>query len=314
MKILDLFCGCGGLSLGFKCPGFSITGIDKNPRSGEIFLLNNIGTFKEKNLEKESITGDFDIIIGGPPCRPWSSINLKRRGIHHPDYKLLDSYFSHVFTIRPAAFLLENVPPISQDLSYKSLLLKAEKDGYSVSYCRINYLDYGIASQRKRLFTIGFRDFGIDASSFFYELGRNKEHPVTVGQAIRKYENTAMHEFPDHVWPNLKTIEKYSEYYKSGKYGWYKLRYEEPAPSFGNVMKTYILHPKAGIDNFPVRVLSVREILAIMGFPDSYSFPSDMPVNMKYQMVADSVSPKVARKMASVMRNLIKKQNFSRTG
>jgi len=78
LKVLDLFCGAGGFSLGFRNEGFSVTGVDINPRSGEIFSLNKIGNFIERNLAEGEIKGDFDIIIGGPPCRPWSSINVKR--------------------------------------------------------------------------------------------------------------------------------------------------------------------------------------------------------------------------------------------
>lgn len=310
MKILDLFCGAGGLSLGFGKSGFSVTGVDHNPRSEMIFSLNSIGKFVLLDLAEESIEGDFDIIIGGPPCRPWSSINVKKRGIHHNDYHLLEKFFSHIFSLRPRAFLLENVPPLCGDPGYKSLLSRAEKEGYSVAFQRINYFDYGVASQRIRLFTVGFRDFGYDANSFFRNMDSVREKPVTVGEAIERFENSAMREFPDHIWPNLKTIHKYADHYDSGKFGWYRLRYDEPAPSFGNVTKTYILHPKAGIQDFPVRVISVREVMAIMGFPDDFILPPDMAINMKYQMIADSVSPVVAGKMASVIEKILEKPGY----
>ena len=120
----------------------------------------------------------------------------------------------------------------------------------------------------------------------------------------------AMHDFPDHEWPQLKTIEKYRENYETGKYGWHRLKYDECAPSFGNVMKTYILHPNAGENNFPIRVLSVREVLEIMGFPDTYLFPPTMAMGMKYQMAADSVSPVVATRMATTLKNIIENRGY----
>jgi len=55
LKVLDLFCGAGGFSLGFRNEGFSVTGVDINPRSGEIFSLNKIGNFIERNLAEGEI-------------------------------------------------------------------------------------------------------------------------------------------------------------------------------------------------------------------------------------------------------------------
>ena len=86
----------------------------------------------------------------------------------------------------------------------------------------------------------------MSAGDLFICLKQLKETPATVGQTIGKYEQYAERAIPDHEWPQLRTIDKYRSYYESGKYGWSKLKYDEYAPSFGNVMKTYILHPRAG--------------------------------------------------------------------
>ncbi len=308
MRILDLFCGAGGLSIGFKDEGFAVTGADINPYSQDIFQLNEIGNFIQTNLNETSIIGKFDILIGGPPCRPWSCINIQKRGNIHPDYGLLERYFDHVLALRPRAFLLENVPPMERDTSFQRFIKRAFKEGYSVEYSKIKYLYYGVATRRQRLITAGFRDFGLDAHEFFNRLDQLKEEPLTVGQAIRKYEGYAANELSDHEWPELKTIEKYEKYYETGKYGWYKLDYNKFSPSFGNIMKTYILHPKAGIDGFPLRVISVREAMEIMGFPSTFRFPSETGMGTKYQMVANSVSPVVSRKMARVIKSMIKHQ------
>ena len=93
MRVLDLFCGAGGLSLGFRDAGFSVTGVDVNPHSAEIYSINAIGEFIEIDLARDSVTGMFDIVVGGPPCRPWSNINRQRRGFLHPDYSLLERFF-----------------------------------------------------------------------------------------------------------------------------------------------------------------------------------------------------------------------------
>jgi len=311
MRALDLFCGAGGLSLGFRNEGFSVTGADINQYSAEIFSINDIGEFLEIDLARDSVAGAFDVVMGGPPCRPWSSINVQRRGSRHPDYRLLERFFDHVIELRPRAFLMENVPPMGSDKSFLSLIEMVKREGYSVASQSLKYLDFGAATKRRRLFTAGFRDFGLDAKDFFTRLDRLKELPSTVGQAIRKYEGCAEGEIPDHEWPQLNTISRYQDYYESGKYGWSKLEYNGPAPSFGNVMKTYILHPRAGEGEFPLRVLSVRETLGIMGFPPEFQFPAGMGLGMRYQMVANAVSPIAAQKMARVIREMLGSRGYA---
>lgn len=313
MKVLDLFCGAGGLSLGFRDAGFSVLGADINQYSAEIYSINNIGKFIEIDLARDSVAGTFDVVIGGPPCRPWSSINRQKRGLLHQDYSLLERFFDHIFEIRPRAFILENVPPLGSDEKFLSLKDDATKEGYSVDSQSLEYLDFGVATKRRRLFTVGFRDFGMNAKDFFTCLEQVKETPLTVGQVIKRYEGYAEGAIPDHEWPHLKTIRKYRDYYESGKFGWSKLEYDGYAPSFGNIMKTYILHPRAGEGDFPLRVLSVREALAIMGFPEDFRFPPRMGLGMKYQMVANAVSPVAAQKMARVVREIIERRSYSRS-
>jgi site-specific DNA-cytosine methylase len=127
----------------------------------------------------------------------------------------------------------------------------------------------------------------------------------TVRDAIARFRNAPRGSYPDHDWSELQTISKYRDRYESGQYGWTRLNYDDPAPSFGSVAKTYILHPEAGVDGYPERVLSVREVLAIMGFPDSVQFPEGTSRAKRYQMVANSVSPQVSRAVALSVRSLL---------
>ncbi len=310
MRVLDLFCGAGGLSLGFRDEGFSITGADNNPYSGKIFSINHIGEFIDIDLTEKPVTDSFDIIVGGPPCRPWSTVNLQRRGSLHPEYILLDRFFEHIIALKPRAFLLENVLPLGHDARFLELIGKATHEGYHILFRTVRYSDFGATTRRQRLIAVGFREFGLNASEFFERLEQMKEPSLTVGQTIKQYENFMYGEYPDHEWPNLTTIDKYQKYYKSGKYGWFKLDYDDCSPSFGNIMKTYILHPLAGMNGYPLRVISVREALEIMGFPSTFTFPSGMGMSMKYQMVANSVSPVVARKLARVIKCMLQSRSF----
>lgn len=143
-----------------------------------------------------------------------------------------------------------------------------------------------------------------NAEIFFERLSAHKNHFKAVKDVIWKLRDVEKGYFPDHVWPELKTINNYLENYKSNKFGWYVLKWSEPAPSFGNIMKTYILHPDA-FNGKLTRVISVREALSIMGFDEDFRFPYGLGLGVRYQMIADSVSPVFSFAAAKVIQDLI---------
>ena len=266
IEVLDLFCGAGGFSSGFSNQDFSVTGVDINPQAAEIFAINNIGNFIQKDLLTENIEGNFSIILGGPPCRPFSSVNLRKRGEDHPNYPLIARYFDHISSIRPDLFFMENVPPVRKYPVFLDSIKKIRDEGYYVEYEVIHYADFGASTKRRRLIVFGGKDEKL-VKKIVQKFNEKKKPARTVGEAIKKYENFNEGDYPDHVWPHFKTIHKYADKYESGQYGWYKLDYSQPAPSFGNIMKTYILHPNSGNNGIPARVISIREAMEIMGFP-----------------------------------------------
>jgi DNA (cytosine-5)-methyltransferase 1 len=266
----------------------SVTGVDNRPTSEKVFELNQVGSFRLCDLATESVVGPFELVIGGPPCRPWSVVNLHRRGDAHEDHLLLNRFFEHVEGLRPVAFLMENVPPVGRDPIYRGWRRELEFLGYSVGSEVECYSDYGAPTARRRLITAGFRDSASQTcEAFFKALHARRRAPKTVWEAISWLAEKGLGEFPDHDWAQLKTIAKYKEKYDSGQYGWSRLKKELPAPSFGSVDKTYTLHPTAD----PDRVLSVREVLSIMGFGTDFRFPEGTGRTKRYRMVANTVSP-----------------------
>jgi len=301
MAVLDIFCGVGGLAQGFRKEGFEITGADISEGAGKTFELNKQGKFKKADLSKELIDGSYDILIGGPPCKPWSSVNVKKRGKSHRDHSLLSRYFCHLEYHLPRMFLLENVPPLAKDLTFRKHIKKIKKYGYSIKSGVVTYSDYGAPTRRHRLIVFGTKDGS--AATFFKKLSQYMRSPKTVKDVIWKLRNKEKNEVPDHVWPELKTISKYFKYYETGKFGWYILEWDEPAPSFGNVMKTYILHPDA-FNGKPARVISVKEALLIMGFDWDFRFPEGIGLGSRYQLVVDAVSPVFSYTAAKVIRQI----------
>ncbi len=335
MKVLDLFCGAGGLASGFAKAGFEVNGVDINPYVVEIFSLNNIGNVQIADLSKDqpeiedrpvpedtnqitkvrgqgehislppqdlsTISQEFDLIIGGPPCKPWSSVNLTRREDKHPDFFLIPRFFDYVKHYKPPMFLLENVPPAKKIVT--AYLEDLEDLGYSVDLQLVRYSDYGASIARHRIIAIGIQ--GGEAADFFQGLLAYRTGAKTVKDAIGYLSSRQKGEIQDHDYPNFQTIEKYRKYYETGKYGWYKLEWEKPAPSFGNVTKTYILHPSSWNNGTPPRVISVKEALLLMGFDREFHFPQGMGMGIRYQMVTDAVSPVFAYAAACAVKEIL---------
>ena len=82
-------------------------------------------------------------------------------------------------------------------------------------------------------------------------------------------------------------------------FGWLILNWDKPAPSFSNVAKAYVLHPDMN------RVISVREALLIMGFPEEFRFPPRLGLRTRYQMIADAVSPVFSYALAQAIKSYL---------
>jgi DNA (cytosine-5)-methyltransferase 1 len=292
--------------MGFRDAGFRVTGVDDRTCSQEVFVENRIGELLVRDLHNDRVPSNAAVVTGGPPCRPWSAVNMKRRGADHEDHALVERFFEHLHRIRPGAFLMENVPPLAGDAVYRRLIDDMRRRGYSVGSSIVQYSDFGAATTRKRLFTVGFAGkTGSAADEFFRLLNERRRPGTTVREAIGWLRGAARGAIPDHEWSAVTTIGKYAERYRSGRFGWKQLAWDSSAPSFGSVSKTYILHPDSDPEGPEPRVLSVREVLSIMGFPRAFRFPQNLGISIRYRMAANAVSPIVATECARVIRSMI---------
>ncbi len=303
LRVLDLFSGMGGFSLGFVRNGFSVEGVDHSERVGITYRYLTGARFTLADLNDVQIEGDYDVVIGGPPCRPWSSVNLSRRGDAHRDYGLVKKFVDHVRDIKPKIFVLENVPPLGGDDTFLAYMGSLREFGYEIERQMIRYSDYGAATRRRRMFIIGVK--GRSASGLISSLSGMRSNPSDVRSVIWNFRKLEKGGKRDHVWPVLKTVERYAEYYRTGQFGWAILKWNEPAPSFGNVMKTYILHPSSNLSQHRYRPVSVLEVARIMGFNHGFEFPEEMGMTERYQMLVDSVSPVFSTKLAEVVKEQI---------
>lgn len=168
LNCIDLFCGCGGLSLGFERAGFTILlGIDVWQDAVTTFNYNHkkskgickdLSKLSPWEIESELNDNTVDFIMGGPPCQGFSVAG--KRIVDDERNKLYKNFVRFVEYFEPKAFMMENVPNILSigGGTVKDSIVKDFSDlGYKVVYKTLTASDYGVPQNRRRAFFIGFK-------------------------------------------------------------------------------------------------------------------------------------------------------------
>ena len=178
LKMIDLFCGAGGLSLGFTQEEFVTslandiqdccvdTYAHNHPETPRDHII--LGDIKQVVDKVESLLRykDVDIVVGGPPCQGFSEAN-RQRLIDDPRNQLYKNFVQIVDKVKPKFFVMENVKGM---LKVKNQVIEDfVAIGYAASAYVLNACDYGVPQNRERLIYIGNR-LGIDNETLFEEI------------------------------------------------------------------------------------------------------------------------------------------------
>lgn len=185
-RVLDLFSGCGGISLGFEAAGFQIAAAVEfdaeaarshglNFHSGESAHSQPIDITETSpkdlvgRLHLGNVQRSIDVIVGGPPCQAFARVGRpKLREIdehpqafmHDPRARLYKEYLGYVDQFRPLAVLMENVPDIlnhgGQNIAEETCEVLTAK-GYVCGYTLLNAVYYGVPQMRERMFLVAYR-------------------------------------------------------------------------------------------------------------------------------------------------------------
>lgn len=194
--VAELFCGCGGTSLGFEMAGFQIA-------FGSDILIPAINTFKRNHHGVSAILGDIhkvrpqkvkellhgtriDVLIGGVPCQGFSLNNRKR---HEEDKrnKLYLEFIRFVKALKPRAVVLENVSGMKSTGNTVEVIERdlSEASGMNVKSKFLYAPDYGVPQSRLRLLFVGVKGHDFDFERIAKTNGPDTECPYyTVGDAI----------------------------------------------------------------------------------------------------------------------------------
>lgn len=323
---IELFCGCGGLSTGFLDAGVRIAaGFDIDRRSVEAYEYNHahrssrgfvadLSRASGKQLLEMAGVSRVDVLVGGPPCQPFSIVG-KRQGGKDDRAGLVFDFVRLAKELRPQAVFFENVPnlaTIDEGKVLDELASSFEKIGYAVSAEVVRASDFGVPQVRRRLLLVGARGSGStrlpqathSSRDFVY---RGFKPYVTARDALDDLPEAGdfgecgvhNHELTEHTadmlarFATLRVGEREPKSFHD--------RLHPDRPSFTLRAGTGNFSPLRPIHYRYDRVVTVRESARLQGFEDDFIWPDWIPRLQQYRQVGNAVPPPVA---AAVARSL----------
>ena len=218
---IDLFCGAGGLSMGFRQAGYNIllgSDVDQNfgetfrrSHEGAIFIAKPVQALLSKDILFQTglVKGQLDVLVGGPPCQGYS-INNHGRGEHDPRAGLFRHYLRIVDELAPKWIVMENVVgllSISEGQLIRTIVEDIKNMGYFVEWRVLRAEDYGVPQERRRVVFIANR---IGAPIVFPEIGygTNLRPFTTIWDAISDLPSFAVDDNSEYPFEALTNYQK----------------------------------------------------------------------------------------------------------
>jgi DNA (cytosine-5)-methyltransferase 1 len=293
-RTVDLFAGCGGMSLGFQNAGFKIvSAFDHWEPAVEIYKKNfNHPMYKldlgGKNAYKEIENFEPELVIGGPPCQDFSIAGHRDELLGRAN--LTKSFAGIVTKLRPNYFVMENVPLVTRSDVYPKALNILKRAGYGLTGVTLDASRCGVPQSRKRFFLVGGLDFKHD----------QLKDDLLSGQAEKQM--TLFDYFGDslgfeHYFRVPRT------YQRRGVFSIY-----EPAMTIRGVDRPvpsgYPAHPN---DSAPIskkiRTLTQKERSLIQTFPENFIL--DIPKTNANTLIGNAVPVKLAEYVARILKSHI---------
>lgn len=350
MDVISFFTGGGFLDLGFEQAGFNVCWTNEydddiadlyehgmtthrfatqsiTAPMVRISSRESIGEVSPCQIEAEAgVRGKEFGVIGGPPC-PDFSIGGKQAGGEGERGKLTSMYAHYVIGLKPAFFVMENVPGLYTTAKHRqflfSIIKRYEDAGYITDFKILNALNYGVPQDRNRLFIVGFRKDALRA--------------LPPGSPIEGKGLHGWFQWPDEPYPMAKDKYPWPGKKPFGidpvggipdiphclmvlnplRYATYHMNSDEffkpKSDKFGQIdegdverksckrLHRYRYSPTACYGNNEVhfhpwlpRRLSVREALRIQTVPDTYVLPADATLSKKFKMIGNGVPVRLA--------------------
>lgn len=301
IKFIDLFAGIGGIRLGFEGDSHNTQCVYSSEwdKFAQKTYKANFGVTPDGDITKVKASSipDFNVLLAGFPCQPFSSIG-KREGFANETQGTL--FFDVLRILKyhmPEAFLLENVPgllTIQHGETFKIIIGALKEAGYQVYDTVLEAADFGLAQSRKRVIIVGFRN-DIDASSFKFPKGSKKRIPV--GSILEKN-------------PQGYTISKKLQHnylFKKDDGRPYVIDFNSKGlaktlnSSYHKIQRltgTFVKDGDTGL-----RLLSEKECKRLQGFPDDFKIPVSR--TQMYRQMGNSVAIPMIKGVSDQIKKIL---------
>lgn len=295
-KFIDLFAGIGGIRIAFtdnNCECVFSSEWDKDAQKTYEANFGHIPHGDITQINPKDIP-DHNILAGGFPCQPFSTIG-KRQGFEHPTQGTLFFNIVKILkTKKTEAFLLENVAGLKNHDGGKTfdvIIETLEKElGYKVFHQVLDSADYGVPQHRKRIYIVGFSKSISKKPGFEFSWPEKNKKKTGIGKHVEK--NIEGYSISEHLQKTYiykkddgrpQVIDTSSDFpVKTLVSTYHKIQ---------RLTGTFVKDGKTGL-----RLLSANECKAIMGFPKKFIIPVSR--TQMYRQMGNSVAIPVVRKIA----------------
>lgn len=293
---IDLFAGCGGLSLGFESAGIRTIGYEMVADCCQSYRKNLQSECYQERITTETVFPQVDIIIGGPPCQPFS-----RRGKQtgkDDERNGFPAFIEAVRRIRPKIWVCENVKGLPEQNKeyFDSIMDQFRSLGYQVECQVFQIVNYDVPQNRERLVIVGH--YG----GFRFPMPRS--YKVTAGEAL----GTLAHEIPENAAFLTPAMDEYIAKYEAASKckNPRDLHLDRPA-------RTLTCRNLAGATSDMHRIrlpdgrrrrITVREAARLQSFPDWFEFCGTE--ESQYTQIGNAVPPLFAYALAKQVVEYLK--------
>jgi DNA (cytosine-5)-methyltransferase 1 len=328
---IDLFSGCGGLTLGLKRAGFDVIGAIEIDRLAATTYTHNHPGVKVWDKDIRQIKargmmrslgirpGQLDLLAGCPPCQGFSTIRTRnQRTTTDKRNSLIFEFLRFVRAFRPKTIMMENVPGLIGYYRFKEFTDKLRAAGYEIESKVLNAADYGVPQRRRRVIVLGGLSGKID---FAIPVTNRRTVQDTIGSMPPAGESgDALHDLreirSEKILRRIRRIPKdggsRSALGKRGQlkchikcegfrdvYG--RMGWKDVAPTITsgctNPSKGRFLHPVKH------RAITLREAALLQGFPRNYYFPADQGKQSVAEMIGNALPPEFIRRHAQMIKS-----------
>lgn len=316
---VDLFSGCGGLTLGLKKAGFSVrVAVELNQVAISTYKENhpevhviqrNIRKVNAKELKKVASLGHqaLDLLAGCPPCQGFSRIRRKNGSNgDDPCNNLVLDFLRIARELRPKMILLENVPGLGKDQRFTRMVKELQRFGYNCDWSILNAANFGVPQRRKRLIFVASRLGMVNVPNesaihkTVHDYIGDLDTPRKTKDVLQKMysKNTPrIKKLIAKIPPNggsRDVLGKKAQLPCHQKINGFKdvygrMKWDDVAPTLTsgccNPSKGRFLHPTQN------RSITLREAALLQTFPRRYFFPIEAGITAIAKMIGDALPP-----------------------